>query len=83
MVVMLCPATVEMRAVQERVASPSTWTVQAPHSAWPQPNFVPVSPKVSRRTHSNGVSGETSTECCWPFTVIEIVFMRFSMACAA
>ena len=26
-------------------------TVQAPHSAIPQPNFVPVMPNVSRRTH--------------------------------
>jgi len=28
----------------ERVATPSTWIVQAPHWAMPQPNFVPVRP---------------------------------------
>jgi hypothetical protein len=31
-------------------------TVQAPHCAMPQPNFVPVRPKVSRKTHSKGVT---------------------------
>jgi hypothetical protein len=28
--------------VQERTACPSTWIVQAPHAAMPQPNLVPV-----------------------------------------
>jgi hypothetical protein len=28
---------------------PSTCTVQAPHSAAPQPNFVPVMPSTSRK----------------------------------
>ena len=28
---------------QLRVASPSTWTVHAPHRPTPQPNLVPVS----------------------------------------
>ena len=43
--------------------------VQALHWAMPQPNLVPVRPSVSRRTHISGVSGSTSTVCCWPFTV--------------
>src|SRR4029077_6009204 len=41
-VVTFLPATVDTGAMQERIAVPSTWTVQAPHSAMPQPNFVPV-----------------------------------------
>src|SRR5258707_1112228 len=35
-----------MVVTQDRVAAPSTCTVQAPHSAAPQPNFVPVMPTL-------------------------------------
>jgi hypothetical protein len=42
MVVILCPATALTGVTQERRASPSTWTVQAPQSETPQPNLVPV-----------------------------------------
>jgi hypothetical protein len=35
--------------MQERVATPSTCTVQAPQSAMPQPNFVPVMPTAKRQ----------------------------------
>jgi len=35
---------------QERMATPFRWTVQAPHRAIPQPNFVPVMPSTSRKT---------------------------------
>src|ERR1700726_4421002 len=52
---------------QERAGAPSTCTVQAPHSAMPQPNFVPVMPSTSRSTHSKGVSPSTSTERFAPF----------------
>jgi hypothetical protein len=45
---------------QERVATPSRCTVQAPHWAMPQPYFVPVNPIVSRNTHNSGVRGSTS-----------------------
>ena len=41
---------------QERTAWPSRWTVQAPHSAAPQPNLAPTRPSVSRSTHSRGMS---------------------------
>src|ERR1700730_6862090 len=54
--------------MQERVASPSTWTVQAPHSATPQPYFVPTSPSSSRRYQSSGVDGSPSNDCSWPLT---------------
>ena len=49
MVVIFFPATVETGVTQERAASPSMCTVQAPHRAMPQPNFVPVMLRVSRR----------------------------------
>jgi len=40
--VIFFPATLETGVMQERVASPLMCTVQAPQSAMPQPNFVPV-----------------------------------------
>ena len=52
--------------MQERVATPSICTVQAPHSAMPQPNFVPVMPSTSRNTQSSGVSPSTSMLCGVP-----------------
>src|SRR6516225_1184314 len=47
--------------IHERTATPLTCTVQAPHSAMPQPNFVPVMPSTSRNTQRSGVSPSTST----------------------
>src|SRR5690349_16202862 len=58
-----------------RAASPSTWTVQAPHKAIPQPNFVPVSPNSSRRYQSSGIDGSPSNDCSWPLT------RNLTMAC--
>src|SRR5579883_47902 len=55
------PETEETGVTHERTACPLMWTVQAPHSDMPQPNFVPVSPSVSRRTHSSGIAGGAST----------------------
>src|SRR5580658_9569253 len=69
MVVMDFPATSDSGIEQERTASPSICTVQAPQAAMPQPNLVPVSFKCSRNTQSSGVSGAASTWCCWPLTV--------------
>src|SRR5215471_5250956 len=68
MVVTLFPATWETGVAQERTADPSRCTVQAPHNPAPQPNFVPVSSRVSRNTHSRGVSGGTLTFFSLPFT---------------
>src|SRR5258708_32077502 len=61
--------TRETGTTQERVATPSRWTVQAPHAAMPQPYFVPVIFNSSRNTHSNGVPGSVLTSFCCPFTV--------------
>src|SRR3989442_11671991 len=69
MVVIFLPATLEIAVTQERVASPLMCTVQAPQSAMPQPNFVPVMFRVSRSTQSRGMSGLTSTDCDLPFKV--------------
>src|SRR5262245_26263932 len=57
----------------ERTGLPSTWTVQAPHWAMPQPYLVPVIPSTSRNTQRRGVSPATSTLCFVPLTLIEKV----------
>ena len=54
-------STAEIGVMHERTACPSTCTVQAPQSAMPQPNLLPVSPSSSRSVHSSGVSPGTST----------------------
>src|SRR5215471_9957138 len=69
MVVICAPAAALTGSEQDRVATPSTWTVQAPHWAMPQPYFVPVIPIHSLMTHSNGVSGSTSTSFGFPLMV--------------
>ena len=53
---------------QERILCPSKCTVHAPHSAMPQPNFVPVMPNTSRNTQRSGVSPSTSTLYVLPLT---------------
>src|SRR6266851_5104538 len=70
-----------MAVIHERVATPSTWTVQAPQSAMPQPNFVPVIPSTSRNTHKSGVSPSTSTVRSRPLTLI-VVAMGYLRACS-
>src|SRR5207248_6728242 len=60
-VVIFLPAACATVVWHERTALPSRCTVQAPHCATPQPNFVPVIFKCSRMTHNSGVEGSTST----------------------
>ena len=74
MVVICLPAASLTAMPQERVATPSIWTVQAPHCAMPQPYLVPVSPTFSRIAHSSGVSGSTSTSKVLP------LILRFAIA---
>src|SRR3977135_1420144 len=69
MVVISLPAASLTSTPHERIATPSTWTVQAPHCAMPQPYLVPVRPIFSRIAHSNGVSGSTSTSKALPLIV--------------
>ena len=78
MVVTFFPATRETWVTQERVATPSTWTVQQPHWATPQPYLVPVRFSSSRMTHSSGVSGAASTVTALPFTS-SFVAMAFGL----
>jgi hypothetical protein len=52
-----------------RTGLPSTSTVQAPQIMVPQEYFVPVRPRVSRNTHSSGVSSLTSNSRTVPLTV--------------
>src|SRR5258706_9937819 len=66
MVVTLAPAIAASVVMQDRVARPSTCTVQAPHMPIPQPNFVPVRPSSSRIAQSRGVSSGLVTETVRP-----------------
>src|SRR5208337_1293784 len=68
-VVIFFPAMLETAVMHERAGSPSMCTVQAPHSAMPQPNFVPVIFSVSRSTHRRGIWGSTLTVVAFPFSV--------------
>src|SRR6266571_4865841 len=58
---------------QERAGSPFRCTVQAPHSAMPQPYLVPVMSRWSRSTHKRGVSGSASTCMRLPLTFRVII----------
>src|ERR1043166_7393240 len=71
MVVTFLPAAADSGVTQERTAAPSRCTVQAPHWAMPQPNFVPVMRSESRSTHKRGVSGAAATSRVVPLTVRE------------
>src|SRR5438876_530381 len=53
MVVIRLPAAALTGVTQERIGWPSRCTVQAPQSAIPQPNFVPVRPTTSRTTRQD------------------------------
>src|SRR6266849_636825 len=66
MVVIAWPTAALTGITQLRLGLPSRFTVQAPHSATPQPNFVPFMPRRSRKTHRSGMSGGASTSCDLP-----------------
>src|SRR6185436_4975941 len=68
--------TIEMGKTHERVATPPTSTVQAPHAAMPHPYFVPVIFRSSRSTHKRGVLGSAITSVCRPLTVSVYVGTR-------
>jgi hypothetical protein len=59
----------EAVSMQERTGLPSICTVQAPHWALPQPNFVPVMPRMSRRTQSSGMPVGASNDFYSPLIV--------------
>src|ERR687896_13764 len=68
MVVIARAPTDSTGVTHERTGCPSRWTVQAPQSAIPHPNLVPVIPSTSRNTQSSGMSPSTSTVRTAPFT---------------
>ncbi len=76
-----CSVTALIGMLQERVATPSMCTVQAPHWAMPQPYLVPVRPICSRITQSSGVSGSTSTSRTVP--LIDSLAMDVPLTCDA
>src|SRR5262249_35304415 len=72
-VVTFFPVTAATGVTHERTGWPSTWTVQAPHWATPQPNFVPVRPSFSRMAHRRGMSASASIFSLLPLTVVGIM----------
>ena len=83
MVVIFLPTAAESGVWQERAGAPSRWTVQAPQSAMPQPNLVPVRPRWSRTTQSKGVSSGASTFIDLPLicnVVIELLHQSDRLA---
>src|SRR6267378_1567432 len=66
MVVIEWPMAALTGITHARLGLPSRCTVQAPHKATPQPNFVPFMPSRSRKTHKRGMSGSAPTLCDLP-----------------
>src|SRR6476646_1139598 len=67
-VVILAPSACTARMRQERTASPSTSTVQAPQTPCSQPMWVPVRRSSWRRQSASVSRGSTSTLTCLPLT---------------
>src|SRR5439155_21887247 len=69
-VTIFLPVTALTGVTHERVAFPSTSTMQAPHWPRPQPNRGPCKPTSSRSTYSSGVCGSSSwLDVFFPFTL--------------
>ena len=64
--------------MHESTGTPSTWTVQMPHSASWQPILVPVRPRSSRRTSASVRDSGTSRTRAMPLTVSLSSLMGFS-----
>src|SRR6202035_482761 len=77
MVVTARSRTAPTGSMQDRTGLPSICTVQAPHWAMPQPNFVPVMPRMSRRPQSRGMSGGASNDFGSPL-IVRVVAIRTS-----
>ncbi len=57
----LCPSQLAARVVQDLTGRPSMWTTQAPQLEVSQPQWVPVSPSVSRRKWTSSRAGSISS----------------------
>ena len=71
------PAAAVIGVTHERTGAPLRCTVQAPHCAMPQPNLVPVRPRVSRSTQRTGVVGSASTVVDWPLRMNVVLMPGF------
>src|SRR5262245_61931578 len=81
MVVTFLPSTAATGSTHERVATPSTCTVQAPHWATPQPYLVPVRPACSRSVQSSGVLGSTSIAVFLPLRMKRAIACLLYIGC--
>src|SRR6266576_6111561 len=72
MVVTWLPSAWTASTVQDLMARPSRWTVQAPHWLVSQPTWVPVNSKSSRISSTRSRLGSTSASRDWPLTVSEM-----------
>src|SRR5207249_12158701 len=77
MVVIFLPVAAATGVTHERIGWPSSCTVHAPHSAMPQPNFVPVRPTTSRSAQRSGISGGTSTVWSLPL-MLRVIMLGWS-----
>src|SRR5271156_564446 len=66
--------------MHDRIASPFLCTVHAPQRAIPQPNFVPVSPRMSRKYQSRGMLGSPSKARSVPFTLSFTIRVPFPLS---
>src|ERR1700733_5276173 len=66
---MLWPSACAESIRQERTATPSKITVQAPHTPCSQPTCVPASRRSWRRKSLSSIRDSTVRRCCVPFTV--------------
>src|SRR3954452_736695 len=64
------PEVMAASVVHDLTGSPSIRTTQAPQLEVSQPQWVPVSPRVSRRKWTSSSRGSTSPVCGSPLTVI-------------
>src|SRR5215467_897142 len=78
MVVTFAPSTERVSTVQDFVATPFTWTTQAPHCEVSQPTWVPVRRRFSRKYCTRRVRGSTSPVTALPFTVNATAVMASS-----
>jgi len=72
------PPTSPARVTQACVATPPMMTVHAPQMPTPQPNFAPVRPNCSRKSHSKGSSAQSAgMSRLSPFSVKDIEKSRY------
>ena len=81
---MICASsgTLFILTIQDLVAFPSKITVQAPHSPYPQPTFVPVSRNCFLSTSARVASGSATTRFSSPLinnVFLSIFALSFSL----